>query len=101
MSSTVQGGRDADRFTIPDQRNKTLRNDQARGVEPMAASQFELDGVMGSAFVVGQLVRIRETGRICEVVRTLPVVEDGMLLYVIRSEHGAELIARHHDLARA
>ena len=69
--------------------------------EPTAASQFELESVMRSAFVIGQLVRIRETGRICEVVRTLPVVEDRMLLYVIRSEYGAELIARHRDLARA
>ena len=41
---------------------------------------------MRSAFVIGQLVRIRETGRGFEVVRTLPVMEDGMLLYVIRSE---------------
>ncbi len=56
---------------------------------------------MPSAFAVGQLVRVRETGRICEVVRTLPVVENGMRLYVIRSEHGAELIAQHHELARA
>lgn len=56
---------------------------------------------MQSAFVVGQLVRVRETGRLCEVVRVLPVVEDGMLLYVIRSEQGAELIVRQYELGRA
>ena len=67
----------------------------------MSATQFDMERVMQSAFVVGQLVRVRGTGRLCEVVRVLPVTEDGMLLYVIRSEHGAERITRHHELARA
>jgi hypothetical protein len=67
----------------------------------MSATQLGVESVMQSAFIVGQLVRVRETGRICEVVRILPVVENGMLLYVIRSEQGAELIARQHELARA
>jgi hypothetical protein len=35
------------------------------------------------------------------VVRVLPVTEDGMLLYVIRSEQGAERITQHHELVRA
>jgi hypothetical protein len=56
---------------------------------------------MQSAFIVGQLVRVRETGRICVGVRILPVVENGKLLYVIRSEQVAELIARQHEFARA
>jgi hypothetical protein len=56
---------------------------------------------MQPAFVVGQLVRVRPTGRICEVMRILPVVEDGMLLSVIRSEQGAELIVRQYELGRA
>jgi hypothetical protein len=56
---------------------------------------------MQSAFVVGQLVRVKGTGRLCEVVRVLPVTEDGMLLYVIRSEQGAERITQHHELVRA
>ena len=67
----------------------------------MSASQFGVGSVMQSAFVVGQLVRVRGTGPQCEVVRVLPVTEDGVLLYVIRSEQGAERITRHHELARA
>jgi hypothetical protein len=56
---------------------------------------------MQSVFSIGQLIRIRRmTRRICEVVRVLPVAEDGMLLYVIRSEQGAELIARQYELGR-
>ncbi len=47
---------------------------------------------MQSAFVVGQLVRVRGTGRLFEVVSILPVTEDGMLLYVVRREQGAERI---------
>jgi hypothetical protein len=48
---------------------------------------------MPSVFTVGQLVRVRKTaGRVCEVVRILPATEEGRLLYLIRSEQGAELI---------
>ena len=57
----------------------------------MSATQFDMERVMQSAFVVGQLVRVKGTGRLCEVVRVLPVTEDGMLLYVIRSEQGADM----------
>jgi hypothetical protein len=67
----------------------------------MSATRFDGESVMQSAFVVGQLVRVRGTGRLCEVVRVLPVTEDGMFLYVIKSEQGAERITRHHELARA
>ncbi len=57
---------------------------------------------MQSAFTIGQLVRVRKTtGRVCEVVRFLPVMEEGRLLYLIRSEQGAELIVSHHELRRA
>jgi hypothetical protein len=67
----------------------------------MSAVRLDVESVMRYAFVVGQLVRVSGTGRLYEVVRVLPVTEDGVLLYVIRSEQGAELITRHHELARA
>jgi hypothetical protein len=66
----------------------------------MSETRFDVESVMQSAFLVGQLVRVRGTRRLCEVVRILPVVEDGMLLYVIRSEQGAELIVRQSELGR-
>jgi hypothetical protein len=57
---------------------------------------------MQPVFTVGQLVRVRKTaGRVCEVVRVLPVTEEGRLLYLIRSEQGDELIVSHHELRRA
>jgi negative regulator of sigma E activity len=57
---------------------------------------------MQSEFSVGQLVRVcKMAGRLCEVVRVLPVTEEGRHLYLIRSEQGAELIVRHHELRRA
>jgi hypothetical protein len=57
---------------------------------------------MQSVFTVGQLVRVRTmAGRLCEVVRILPVTEEGRHLYLIRSEQGAELIVSHHELSRA
>jgi hypothetical protein len=57
---------------------------------------------MQPLFSVGQLVRMRQAaGRICEVVRILPVVDDGMVVYMIRSEQGAEMIVRQHELGRA
>jgi len=43
----------------------------------------------------------KAAGGICEVVRILPVVDDGMVLYVIRSEQGTEMIVRQHELGRA
>ena len=67
----------------------------------MSTTRLNVESVMQSAFAVGQLVRVRGTGRLCEVVRVLPVTEDGVLLYLIRSEQGAERITRHHELARA
>ena len=57
---------------------------------------------MQSVFMVGRLVRVcRMAGRLCEVVRILPVTEGGRHLYLIRSEQGAEQIVRHHELRRA
>jgi negative regulator of sigma E activity len=57
---------------------------------------------MKSVFTVGQLVRVTKiAGRLCEVVRILPVTEEGRHLYLIRSEQGAELIVSHHELRRA
>jgi hypothetical protein len=57
---------------------------------------------MQPLFSVGQLVRMRKAaGGICEVVRILPVVDDGIVLYVIRSEQGAEMIVRQRELGRA
>jgi hypothetical protein len=56
---------------------------------------------MQSGFTVGQLVRVGGTGRLFEVVRILPVTEEGRLLYLIRSEQGSELIVSHHELRRA
>ena len=68
----------------------------------MLAFLILIGGVMPSVFTVGQLVRVRKTaGRVCEVVRILPVTEEGRLLYLIRSEQGAELIVSHHELKRA
>ena len=63
---------------------------------------FGVEDVMQPLFSVGQLVRMRQAaGGICEVVRILPVVDDGMILYVIRSEQGDEVIVRQHELGRA
>jgi len=57
---------------------------------------------MQSAFTIGQLVRVRKMGgRLCEVVRILPVTDEGRHLYLVRSEQGAELIVPHHELRRA
>jgi len=55
-----------------------------------------------SIFSVGQFVRFRKlTGGIYEVVRVLPLVEDGAALYLLRSTFGAEAVARHHELEKA
>lgn len=56
---------------------------------------------MQPVFSVGQFVRYRRGAGVFEVVRILPVVEDGMALYLIRSTHGDEAIARHHEIRKA
>ncbi|HZH50847.1 MAG TPA: hypothetical protein VEZ16_03095 [Microvirga sp.] len=56
---------------------------------------------MRPIYSVGQFVRFRRMTSMFEVVRILPVVEDGAALYLIRSTHGEEAIARHHELRKA
>lgn len=57
---------------------------------------------MPSIFSVGQFVRFRKpTGGIYEVVRVLPLVDNGVTLYLLRSTQGAEAVARHHEIEKA
>ena len=100
---TDRSGEDADRFTIPDQPIEGLARSSGSLLSDLCwRLKFGLRGVMQSAFTVGQLVRVRKTtGRVCEIVRILPVTEGGRHLYLIRSEQGAELIVTHHELRRA
>ncbi|MCB5175821.1 MULTISPECIES: hypothetical protein [Microvirga] len=57
---------------------------------------------MQSVFSVGQFVRFRKlTGGIYEIVRVLPLVDEGAALYLLRSTQGAEAIARHHEIEKA
>jgi hypothetical protein len=102
-NSTDRSGEDVDRFTISDQPIEGLARSSGSLLSDLCwRLQFGLRGVMQSAFTVGQLVRVRKmAGRLCEVVRILPVTEGGRHLYLIRSEQGAELIVTHHELRRA
>lgn len=60
-----------------------------------------VEATMRPIYSVGQFVRFRRMTSMFEVVRILPVVEDGAALYLIRSTHGEEAIARHHELRKA
>ena len=63
---------------------------------------YRWEASLPSIFSVGQFVRFRKlTGGIYEVVRVLPLVEDGAALYLLRSTLGAEAVARHHELEKA
>ena len=58
--------------------------------------------MMKHLFSVGQFVRARALGSgIHEVVRVLPLLDDGMRLYVVKSARGVETVARHEDLELA
>jgi hypothetical protein len=53
-------------------------------------------------FSVGQFVRAKKrAGGICEIVRILPVLDHGVVLYLVRDEQGAEIIVRHHEIGKA
>jgi hypothetical protein len=55
-----------------------------------------------SIFSVGQFVRFRKlSGGIYEVVRVLPLIDDGATLYLLRSTQGEEAVARHHEIEKA
>jgi hypothetical protein len=61
-----------------------------------------LGGLMQSSFSVGQFVRFRKvSGRIYEIIRILPLEDEGTTLYLIRNTQGAEAIARHSEIERA
>jgi hypothetical protein len=61
-----------------------------------------MERAMQFAYIVGQLVRLRKPDSgIYEIVRVLPVADEGTALYVIRSKRGAESIAKQHEIKRA
>jgi hypothetical protein len=73
-----------------------------RTIKCPTAGSFAGGGLMQSSFSVGQFVRFRKvTGRIYEIIRILPLEDGGTTLYVIRSTHGAEAVARHSEIERA
>jgi hypothetical protein len=102
-SSADRTGRDADRFTASDHSANNRTTIQTCDRQTWTSgSRFGLEDVMQPLFSVGQLVRMRRAaGGIYEVVRILPVVDDGIVLYVIRSEQGADMIVRQRELGRA
>jgi hypothetical protein len=71
-------------------------------IKSTRAGSYAGGGLMQSSFSVGQFVRLRKVmGRIYEIIRILPLEDDGTTLYVIRSTHGAEAVARHSEIERA
>jgi hypothetical protein len=57
---------------------------------------------MRSFFSPGEFVRVRRsTSSIYEVVRILPIVDQGGALNVISNKQGAEMIVKQHQLMRA
>jgi hypothetical protein len=53
-------------------------------------------------FAPGEFVRVRRSTRcIYEVVRILPILDHGTVLYVISNKQNAEMIVKQHQLMRA
>jgi hypothetical protein len=60
-----------------------------------------VEAQMRFVYSVGQFVRFRRMAGVYEIIRILPVMEEGGALYLIRSTQGIETIARHHEIQKA
>jgi hypothetical protein len=68
----------------------------------MAKTRLLTDSPMQDALFAGQLVRLRKPDSgIHEIVRVLPVADEGTALYLIRSRRGMESIVKQHEIKRA